>query len=34
MNVLLAEIVVALGGTVTDVTSRNQLLEDWLTAIS
>jgi hypothetical protein len=33
MNELLAEIVVANGGTVTDGSNRNQLLRDWLNAI-
>ena len=33
-NVILAEIVVAAGGTVTDPNNRNQLLSDWLGAIS
>lgn len=33
MNEILAEIVVALGGTVTNPNNRNQLLKDWLTAL-
>ncbi len=33
MNKILADIVVALGGTVTDPNNRNQLLKDWLAAI-
>ena len=33
MNQLLAEIVVAVGGTVTDPNNRNQLLADWLLAL-
>lgn len=33
MNELLAEIVVAAGGTVTDPNNRNQLLADWLLAL-
>tara|TARA_R110002110_G_C13122464_1_gene688004 strand:+ start:375 stop:485 length:111 start_codon:yes stop_codon:yes gene_type:complete len=33
MNQLLAEIVVAAGGTVTDPNNRNQLLADWLLAL-
>lgn len=33
MNKLLAEIVVASGGTVTDINNRNQLLRDWLAAL-
>ena len=33
-NKLLAEIVVAVGGTVTDPNNRNQLLRDWLDAIT
>jgi hypothetical protein len=33
MNQLLAEIVVAAGGTVTDPDNRNQLLADWLLAL-
>jgi len=31
-NKILAEIIVALGGTVTDPNNRNQLLKDWLAA--
>lgn len=34
MNELLAEIVVAAGGTVTNPNNRNQLLADWLAAVS
>tara|TARA_R110002020_G_scaffold257912_3_gene471591 strand:+ start:1222 stop:1329 length:108 start_codon:yes stop_codon:yes gene_type:complete len=33
MNELLAEIVIAVGGTVTDQNNRNQLLKDWLLAL-
>lgn len=33
MNKILADIVVAAGGTVTDPNNRNQLLKDWLNAI-
>ena len=33
MNEILADIVVAVGGTVTDPTNRNQLLADWLLAL-
>ena len=33
MNALLAQIVVANGGTVTDPDNRNQLLKDWLNAL-
>ncbi len=32
-NEILAEIVVAAGGTVTDPSNRNQLLRDWLDAL-
>jgi len=32
-NQILAEIIIALGGTVTDPNNRNQLLQDWLNAI-
>jgi len=32
-NQILAEIIVALGGTVTNPNNRNQLLQDWLAAI-
>ena len=32
-NDLLVSIVVAVGGTVTDSSNRNQLLQDWLIAI-
>ena len=31
-NKLLADIVIAAGGTVTDPNNRNQLLQDWLDA--
>jgi len=31
-NEILAEIIIALGGTVTDPNNRNQLLQDWLAA--
>jgi hypothetical protein len=33
MNELLAQIVIAAGGTVTNPNNRNQLLKDWLLAI-
>ena len=33
MNELLAQIVVAAGGTVTNPNNRNQLLQDWLLAL-
>jgi hypothetical protein len=33
MNELLAAIVIANGGTVTDGGNRNQLLRDWLNAL-
>ena len=33
MNEILADIVVAVGGTVTDPNNRNQLLKDWLNAL-
>lgn len=33
MNKILAEIVIKLGGTVTDENNRNQLLKDWLDAL-
>lgn len=33
MNKLLAEIVIASGGTVTNAGNRNQLLRDWLNAL-
>ena len=33
-NELIASIVVALGGTVTDPNNRNQLLRDWLAALN
>ncbi len=32
-NEILALIVVAVGGTVTDPNNRNQLLKDWLAAL-
>ena len=32
-NQILVDIIVALGGTVTDPNNRNQLLKDWLAAI-
>jgi len=34
MNQILADIITALGGTITDPNSRNQLLKDWLTALN
>jgi len=33
MNQILADIVAANNGTVTNLNNRNQLLQDWLTAI-
>ena len=33
MNEILAEIIIALGGTVTNPDNRNQLLQDWLAAL-
>ncbi len=33
MNAILTSIVIAAGGTVTNPTSRNQLLQDWLAAL-
>lgn len=33
MNQILAKIVIAAGGTVSNAGNRNQLLRDWLTAI-
>ena len=33
MNEILADIIIALGGTVTDPNNRNQLLKDWLAAL-
>ena len=33
MNELLAQIVIAAGGTVTNPNNRNQLLKDWLLAL-
>ena len=33
MNELLAQIVVAAGGTVTNPNNRNQLLADWLLVV-
>ena len=32
-NEILADIIIALGGVVTDPNNRNQLLKDWLAAI-
>ena len=32
-NEILAQIIIALGGTVTDPNNRNQLLKDWLAAL-
>jgi len=32
-NEILAQIIIAVGGTVTDPNNRNQLLKDWLAAI-
>ena len=32
-NAILADIVIAVGGTVTDPDNRNQLLRDWLEAL-
>lgn len=34
MNKLLADIVVAYGGTVSNPSNRNQLLRDWLDAVT
>ena len=34
MNQILIDIVLANGGTVTNPNNRNQLLKDWLAAIS
>lgn len=34
MNTILADIVAEVGGTVTDPENRNQLLKDWLAAIT
>jgi hypothetical protein len=34
MNQILSDIVLANGGTVTNPNNRNQLLRDWLLAIS
>jgi len=31
-NEILADIIIALGGTITDPHNRNQLLKDWLAA--
>jgi hypothetical protein len=31
-NKILAQIIIALGGTVTDPNNRNQLIKDWLAA--
>jgi len=33
MNEILAAIVIAAGGTVTNPNNRNQLLKDWLAAV-
>lgn len=33
MNQILADIVLANGGTVSNPNNRNQLLQDWLTAV-
>jgi len=33
MNEILADIVIAVGGTVTNPHNRNQLLADWLLAL-
>lgn len=33
MNVILSDIVLALGGTVSNENNRNQLLRDWLAAV-
>jgi hypothetical protein len=33
MNEILAQIVIAAGGTVTNPNNRNQLLQDWLLAL-
>jgi len=33
MNEILVDIVLAVGGTVTDPNNRNQLLADWLLAL-
>ena len=33
MNEILVDIVLAVGGTVTDPDNRNQLLQDWLAAL-
>jgi len=33
MNTILADIVLAVGGTVTNPNNRNQLLADWLLAL-
>lgn len=32
-NEILADIVLSIGGTITDPSNRNQLLRDWLAAI-
>jgi len=34
MNQILADIVLANGGTVTDPNNRNQLLQDWLDSLT
>lgn len=33
MNKILSDIVIALGGTVSNPNNRNQLLRDWLSAL-
>jgi len=33
MNKILSDIIIAIGGIVTDPNNRNQLLKDWLAAI-
>lgn len=33
MNEILADIVLSVGGTITDPSNRNQLLQDWLLAL-
>ncbi len=33
MNTILADIVIAAGGTVTNPSNRNSLLKDWLLAL-
>lgn len=34
MNAILSDIVIASGGTVTNIGVRNQLLRDWLNAVT